>query len=511
MPIKKLSYSGGINPDTSLGTLPSNQLVSAQNVILTGSSLTNRSGPFKLVTVNGTGGSNEYVTSVFYWNDQTNFKEWFIMGARDTGNNPQLYQMINDNATSSSTVITTSGVVNEYAQYDVLNGILCIAANVLPLKWTGSGNVAALGASWTSLNVTMNCVKTVNNFVFFGSGSYVYWSNVGDPTTYTAGNFVPFRLLDGDTISALSYIGTNLIIFKHFSIASLSTQTQVITGAVTLGPLTSINVGIGCAGNNCVDRLPDGRLVFLGSNAHLYIFDGNVPVDVSLQSYPGSSIQSLMTSAASYAASFGGGAFVKVYPSRHEVWVILFPTVGNIYFIYDYLNNIWFEKPSTGSANAILCMAYGSSNHSSNGFGFYALKGSGVTGAYDATNALITGDSFGNVWIEDCGIRVDQSGSNPTTQLEFSIPVQADERENINRFFVIPFQTGSSSQTITYFVGKNGTYGSSQTFTSTGGWDRLKIALPMSDPMTSQQIKITYPTAATIQFDPAYISEEADQ
>lgn len=513
MPPEILSYNGGINPDTSLGTLPQNQLVSAKNVILTGASLINRGGPFKLVVVNGTGGASKYVSSLFYWNDQVNEKEWFIMGARDTSNNPQIYQMVNDGTTTTATVIT-SGSANEWAQYDVLNGILCIAASALPLQWTGVGSVSALGASWTTLNVSMLAVKTVNNILFFAGNlsSYIYWSSVGDPTTYNSGNFIPFRLSDGDTIQALSYIGTDLIIFKRFSIGALSTQTQILSGVVTLGPLTTLNVGIGCASPNAVDRLPDGRLVFLGGNGHLYLFDGNVPIDVSQQAYPGSSVQSLITAAAQFFVYGTGGAIVKVVPMRHEVWVILQDPGANAndYWIYDYLNNIWIEKPSTTNTYQIISACVGSSGKFTNPSGFKTVAGT-LSGTYDQMNVLITGDAGGTVWIEDCGINTDQSGSDPITQIEFSIPVQSDQRSNVRNFFVLPLKTGSASQTITYYVGQNGTYGSSQTFTTTGNWDRLQIQLINADYMTSQQIKVTYPTASTVQFDPAYISQEADQ
>ena len=90
------------------------------------------------------------------------------------------------------------------------------------------------------------------------------------------------------------------------------------------------------------------------------------------------------------------------------------------------------------------------------------------TAVFNTQNVLISGDSTGFVYLEDCSFGSNPQVSSPTTTMEFSIPVPGDDRENFQRFFVLPFQTVSAGQTITYYTGRDTVYGSSTTFTSTG-------------------------------------------
>lgn len=510
--LKQLAYTGGVNTAASLGEFPSNQMLSCESLLISGASLVNRGGAFNLL--NQSAVTTSFITSIFYWIDLAG-NEWFIFGARDGSNNAQIYAMKNDGSTQSPTALTTTGVVNEFAKYDVLNGVVGIAAQVLPLGWTGSGSVASLGTSWASLNVSMIDVRVVNNFMFFaGAGaiataSNVYWSNVADATTFTAGNFAPFRAGDGDRIAGLSNIGNDLIIFKSHSTGSLSTQTNFIAGAVALGPLNTVNDSIGCIGPQGYDHLPDGRIILMASDGHAYIFDGSIFTDISNQPFPAGNIQSKFDNLANngHLSVSTGSCSVRTYSVRHEVWFSVFSSSGTDIFIYDYLNNAWFEKISTGATHYITALARASAIRAG---GFAAVTGT-LSGIYQRYNAIISGDAAattsGGLWLEDCGLTTDQSGSFPTTTLELTIPVVGDYRASTQRFFVVPFQTSTSNATITYFVGQNGTYGSSQTFTSTGGWDRLQIPLVSSPSITSQQVKIQYQASVNITIDPAYVME----
>jgi len=174
MPIQQLSYSGGINSFASLGTMPPNQLVTCTNLRLLGNSLSNTGGAFNLLQSSTVSISD--IQSIFYW-IQANGDEWFIFEAYD-GTNNNIYQMANDNSTKSPTKIISS--VNPNARFDSLNGVLVIAPSTVPYKWTGAGAGAALGASWTALNVAMWDCHTVNNFMFFAASDFssnIYWSN----------------------------------------------------------------------------------------------------------------------------------------------------------------------------------------------------------------------------------------------------------------------------------------------------------------------------------------------
>lgn len=246
--------------------------------------------------------------------------------------------------------------------FDVLNGNVLIAngsSNTGPWKLTTyNGNIALLGGSPPPASI----VKVVNNFAFLGLDlsstaklSRVSWSNVGDPNTWTAANFVDVNLNDGDIITALSSIGTDLIIFKTNSIWRLSTITTTISGSVTLGPLSNISTQNGCVGPLAVDTLPDGTLVFLAANGHLYQTDGTIFKDLSHQPWPSSNIRSgvdrsipptQVTPKANFSPIYN--AIVRVDSSFSRVFLQVAPTSGTASprWVYSYVYDSWSDWTS---------------------------------------------------------------------------------------------------------------------------------------------------------------------
>lgn len=231
-----------------------------------------------------------------------------------------------------------------------LNNILAIGSDGgVAGKWTGSGSVANLGGSPPNGCV---CGKSVNNYLFMANNttnpSRVQWSAINDPETWPAANFVD--VLKGDVatkafgVQALFPFGEDLLIFKTDSISRL--YTAQISG--TLGPLITVTQQYGCAGPACVDRLPDGRIAFIGYNNHIYIYDGNSFDDISNPPAPRSNIQPTLNALPFKTAGFNQG-FLKVYNARNQIWCS-YPftyttslgtsTVGVI-FIYDIESRTW--------------------------------------------------------------------------------------------------------------------------------------------------------------------------
>lgn len=64
-----------------------------------------------------------------------------------------------------------------------------------------------------------------HNYLFVGGVSAtpnrIYWSNLGDPLTFDAGNFVDINANDGDVLTALNVLNDQLVIFKNYSIWSI--------------------------------------------------------------------------------------------------------------------------------------------------------------------------------------------------------------------------------------------------------------------------------------------------
>lgn len=342
-------------------------------------------------------------------------------------------QWISDSSIEGGTMIAFSDVTNGVAvgkfpaTSDVLNGRLVVCTNNAPpvVLTTYNGNIAALGGS----PPTCVCVKTVNNMMFMagtffngstGTFSRVYWSAVSDPTTWPAASNLDFRINDGDYIIALGALGQNLVIFKNNSIGLLSTTTQTVAGTSTLGPLTTLWTGIGGASPCAVDNLPDGRLVFLGSDLCVYITDGTTLQNVSKRPFPASSIFSGISAIWSGPAGQTGFPVLKVYPSKNEVWIIPGANVSgssSTAFIYDYVKDSWSQT----NTPAIQCL------------GLLDPMRSGPSAGYAYRLIYGTSDTTSRVRMQDATNTPTTSGS-----VIFSIPLVGELADFIPRSVVIP-------------------------------------------------------------------------
>lgn len=257
--------------------------------------------------------------------------------------------------TGAVTISSTNGVVYTF---DSLNAILLVAgnsaANVAPIKMTAyNANAAALGGTPPKAD----CVKVVNNIAFLGrqlasttTWSTLNWSNVSDPETWTAANSIDVNKKDGEKIEALGSIGSDLYIFKKTSIWRFSTVTQTVSGIATLGPLQLVISGVGAASTLSVDNLPNGDIVFLGSDNHFYEFDGSSIFDLSKQAYPGPNVFDNSSTPSGLSVgllSQTAATAVKVWRGIGEVWVSF---SNGTTFSYDYVNKIWQGIINTHSA-----------------------------------------------------------------------------------------------------------------------------------------------------------------
>lgn len=350
-----LGIEGGLSSDSDHFTCPKDKLLLLADAYFNAGSLKGRWPKVKINSVTLT--STAQVDHVVGWQDPAQIGTSTRYCLIAVSNNKVFRTNWNgDSAQPSQTFtdITNSVSVGTFpCTSDSLNGRLVICTNNQPPVTisTYNGNISALAGS----PPTGVCVKTVNNFMFI-SGTYfggttgifsrVYWSNASDPTTWPAASNLDFRLNDGDFVTALGSIGTNLYIFKQNSIGCLSTTTISVSGTVTLGPLSTVAVGIGCSSPCGVDNLPDGRIVFYGTDNNVYIFDGSTFTNISLQQYPGASIRAAISTAYGTVPSLSSASpTVKVYPSTHEVWVIPYTITSggaaSTAFIYDYQNNFW--------------------------------------------------------------------------------------------------------------------------------------------------------------------------
>jgi len=349
----------------------------------------------------------------------------------------------------------------------ILNGILMIA----------NGTTSAIKLDSLSVNATNQTVNqannafiTVNNIMFAGVNgtSRVYWSNVSDPTTWGVSNFIDFRSGDGDVVRALGELNGQLLIFKRNSIGILQTTTQTISGAVTLGPLSTLFEGVGCFIDSAVTSLPDGRCAFFSSNGNLYLTDGSTLMCLNDKAPDSPSVKSPLIN-----MGFSIRTKVLYYPPRNELFII-----GRqnpiLIFAYDLNQGYWRQITGMNKIMGNACSVFGSQSTNFQ------------------TSAILIGNSDGNIIDiarDNNRIPTDQDGVAVTPSASTSIVLPFNFFNWNHQCLTIIYK---SSNPLTFAYGFDNTYGSDQTAPAANNRVDLKIGLKVlsnSQRPTTFQIK----------------------
>lgn len=339
-------FTGGWISNTTPYNCPDNAYVDAQNMEFVQDEFRKRKGNVLLTTSNHPGGTGDEV-SVLNW-----FQNQFLVAAC---NGKVAYAASGTPGGWTDITGSTSPGGNWMAS---LNGYLMIGgASVAQCYWQGTGNLTQYPDSNSPHPPqSSQCGTVCNNYMFVGNGTKdsatsperVWWSDVGDPTTWPSTQYIDVVPTGSDEVLAVFPFGQNLLIFKNNLIAMLYTQSS--NGS--LGPLVVVTTLFGIAGTNCVDLLPDGTIIFLASNNHLYIYNGTNFTDISDQPPYGSNIQSVLNGLGFGAAGLGEGC-VKFYQAKNQVWVTYPFTYVNAQgtsyslgaiFIFDWLKGIWLSS-----------------------------------------------------------------------------------------------------------------------------------------------------------------------
>lgn len=144
-----------------------------------------------------------------------------------------------------------------------------------PIKWSGSGNGAAMTAV-TGLT-DAKWIETWENYVFLAnvtiSGSIhttrVYWSAINDPESWDAADFNEVGFKDGQEITGLKAFGERLVIFKERSI-----WIAAFTGDADI-PFTFQKTpsSVGCVSGYAIEEV-NNNLLFWAQDGQ-YLFDGS--------------------------------------------------------------------------------------------------------------------------------------------------------------------------------------------------------------------------------------------
>lgn len=348
--IGPFGFKGGLNTKESAWTFPRDSMSDAQNINIVHMDIMKRAGNAKL-NVNVLG-SSAAVHGLFDWLINAGTRYLIVTCGTKIYNSAALSATFTD---ITGAVTITTGQNNQHSFASLNNIVACCGGTTpdTPIQWTGAGNAAALAGT----PPVGNLVCVANNFMFIAgiaaTPSRIYWSNVGDPGTWTAANFVDFRLSDGDSVTTILELNQNLLIFKRRSIGLLFTQSNTTTGSTTLAPLTEVIIGIGCPGGQCADSMPDGSVVFLGTNAHVYILQGGTSITDISDPKEGSNIQPTLDGMNPARLAF---SVVKVYPTRNQVWISMSSSSASTHdtiLIYDYQLGVWASKFTNINANVL--------------------------------------------------------------------------------------------------------------------------------------------------------------
>lgn len=168
---------------------------------------------------------------------------------------------------------------NTYWQWRAFNN-LAIAANQQSggaekglIKWTGAGNVAALGLTGISGAVDgAYTIEVFNNrlwIVFDAFPNRLYFSNLGDPENYAAGGFIEIGYNDGDRIQGIHAHNGRMFIFKRFKIYILTTSLGGKSNTDPTGWNVDLKVkDVGCVSRYTIQSLLDD-IVFLSDEGIL--------------------------------------------------------------------------------------------------------------------------------------------------------------------------------------------------------------------------------------------------
>lgn len=445
-------------------------------------------GSMRVVNQSVIGGSNHALDGIYYWTDNStaelqNGGNIYVVDATAG----KLYRSV-EYAPSSDGAVTFTDITNGQTipsapvSFDSLNGILIIAGgSAAPLKVTSSTATASLlGGSPPSGGL----IKVVNNFAFLAGQIYtagtpalfsnIYWSNVSDPETWNAGNFIPFRINDGDVVTALGELNGSLLVFKKYSIGILSTNTTVISGIVTLGPLTTLFKGVGCLAPKAVDNLPDGRCAFVGTDYNVYVTDGSTLTSLTDNAVGGPNLIDALASNAPVNSAFTS---LKYFPLRDELIVSGF-SLSNVGFMYAYDIKQQYWRQITGITPRSVCVVNATNN------GGASPK---------ATSAVLIGNLSGNIidLARDNDLTpTDETASGVTAQISTSIQFPGNQINTDALCLTVIYSEVQDLGTTLLYGFDGSTPGNGQSLRSSKNRLDIKISMPSKRP-SSFQVKFT--------------------
>lgn len=226
--------------------------------------------------------------------------------------------------TGSSTIAASIAAkpFNGFAEFEVISaGNKYLVANLNGTSnaqlysWNGTGNFSAIGSAnltnnkpmwfetanniiygfngteevdWDGTTVTKNrsgvplgsYAKWFHNYMFVAKTSSqpnrLFWSNLGDPTTFTGANFVDINPGDSDQILGLAAIQDELLVFKRNTIWAITGFSGTTFSSTTIATQNTNGRIFGYG------TVAPFSIVPVGNDVYFFSMLGNVPVIRSL-------------------------------------------------------------------------------------------------------------------------------------------------------------------------------------------------------------------------------------
>jgi hypothetical protein len=207
-----------------------------------------------------------------------------------------------------------------------------------PKQWTGAGSIADWTASVGSVPNGKYIVYFKNRVWVAGTTanpSRLYFSDLGDPRSWTATNTVDFDPSDGQTITSIAVIGPYLIVFKQ--------SKAFVVYDLDTGANRPLSMNVGCIAHRSVAEGPQG-LYFLSADQGVFVTNGSTIKNIS------DNIKPTLQGLAAGVKEFSAGVF---YNDHYLLSVPLTGSRNNITLDYDTTSDSWWKHSNTASQFAL--------------------------------------------------------------------------------------------------------------------------------------------------------------
>jgi hypothetical protein len=259
------SFFVGMNDQLPAHELPNGVFALLDNVLTANNKIVKRPGNTGSTAI---AGSQKMLGSVSYERSIGKSQIICLNGA----SNAQLYESTNGSTFSpiGSANLTKDAMMNFVVASDRLFG------------FNGTDVVDYDGATVTKNRATVPLGKFgfwFHNYLFVagvsGYPNRVFWSNLGDPTTFSGAHYIDINANDGDAITGLNAFinagNDQLLVFKNNSLAGIegfsgsSFDTTTVAGQNT----NSVNFGFGTPSHRSI--------LAVGKNVYYLSFAGGIP------------------------------------------------------------------------------------------------------------------------------------------------------------------------------------------------------------------------------------------